>query len=156
MNDTAYEAAARMILRRPHTVKELTQKLRLKNFSADDIADAVTTLKESHHIDDTQLAKQFVEWHIKYNPMGRRALRFKMVKKGFEAADIESALEQLTSSVEHDLVKRLIEQRTARGNVTREKLARFLLSRGFDNETVLTLLEAVPGQTEDQPSHTAF
>ena len=141
MNDTAYEAAARMILRRPHTIKELTQKLRQKNFVADDIEAALATLKESHHLDDAKLAQQFVEWHIQYKPMGRRALRFTMMKKGFETSDIDTSLTQLTSEIERDLAQRLIEQRASKGVVARDKLARFLLSRGFDNETVLTLLE---------------
>jgi regulatory protein len=156
MNDSAYDAAARIILRRPHTVRELTEKLRKKNFSAEAIEEAISTLKEHHYLDDTKLAKQFVEWHINYKPMGRCALRFTMIKKGFQASDIESALERLTSDVEKSLVKRLVEQRTAKGNVARDKLARFLLSRGFDNETVLTSLEVSSDQTSDQPSHTDF
>ena len=140
MNDTAYEAALRILVRRPHAEKELRTKLVRKEFSRDQIAEAVARLKNEKHLDDAKLARDLVRWFMDYRPMGRRGVRFKMMQRGFLASDIEAALaENYPAELEKKLARTLMERRP---RATREKTARFLLSRGFAQDVVLAVLDA--------------
>lgn len=150
MPDSAYDAAARMLLRRPHSVRELTDKLKRKGFSVDDVSDTVERLQSEHHLHDAALARQLVRWHIEHRPSGRRAVRQRLQLKGLPAEHIDTALtELLTRDVEKDCAERALEGRLRHTDLAtlprakrRDRLARFLLSRGFDSDVVISLLDA--------------
>jgi len=149
MDDNAYDAAARMLLRRPHAERELTDKLRRKQFSDDDIAAAVARLHDEHHFDDAALALQLVRWHVEHRPSGKRAVRQRLQLKGLPREAIDAAIAgALPQDVERACARRALESRTSKSDLStlppakrRDRLARFLLSRGFDGDVVIDLLD---------------
>ncbi len=141
MNDTAYEAALRVLIRRPHAERELGVKLARKKFSQDEIAEAIARLKNEKYLDDAKLARDLVRWFVEYRPMGRRGVRFKMQQRGFSAEDIAAGLsENYPPEMEKTLAQKLVQTKP---RATREKTARFLVSRGFATDIVLEALDQV-------------
>ncbi|MFO0702735.1 MAG: regulatory protein RecX [Candidatus Andersenbacteria bacterium] len=149
MDKTAYDAAARMLLRRPHSQRELTDKLRTKGFASDEVAAALDRLTSEHHLDDAALAAQLVRWHVEHRPSGRRAVKQRLLLKGLPAELIDGAIASiLTRNVEQGCAQRALELRLHHSDLAtlpagkrRDRLARFLLSRGFDSELVIDLLD---------------
>jgi len=148
MNNTAYETALRIILLRPHVEQELIDKLRKKEFGTEEIDETLIQLRAQKYINDTKLAADFVRHHLEYKPMGKRGIRQRMLIRRFKPADIEQALRSVTPEDELAACQRLLESRASRPSIIalppaerRDKLARFLLSRGFDSELVLRVLQ---------------
>ncbi|MDP2587798.1 MAG: regulatory protein RecX [bacterium] len=148
MKDTAYEAALRILVRRPHSEGELAQKLKRKSFDDDEIAATLDQLRADRHLDDSRLARDFVQYHLDYKPMGKRGIARRMYLKKFTQADIDQALVVVDQQVEQRLAEQLARRKlatTALQNTSperqREKVVRFLLSRGFSNDTVGSLLD---------------
>jgi len=148
MKDTAYEAALRILVRRPHSEGELAQKLKRKSFDDQEIAATLDRLRADRHLDDSRLARDFVQYHIDYKPMGKRGIARRMYLKKFTQADIDQALVVVDQQVEQRLAEQLARRKlttTALQNTSperqREKVVRFLLSRGFSNDTVGSLLD---------------
>lgn len=167
MRDDAYQAAVRYILRRPHTEYELIVKLKRKGYHMDEINSAIDNLKKEQHIDDAVLACDLVNWHNQRRPLGRFGLRQRLRKKGVKTEHIQAALEKnLPERLERKLLwdlatkkyaqlqkiyDRVHEQEHDRGQgqqtdmplPVRDKLARFLIGRGFSNELIISVLEQI-------------
>ncbi len=149
MNNTAYETALRIILVRAHAEGELADKLRKKHFADQEIQETLDQLRAEKYINDAKLAREYVQWHLDYKPMGKRGIVQRLRLRKFKEADIEAAVRELvTPEVVAEGAKRLIELRLARTDLKslspdkrRERLARFLLSRGFDTDLVLSLID---------------
>lgn len=156
MNADAYEYALRILIRRPHAEGELAEKLRRKDFAAEEIAATLGQLRAEKYLNDPKLAREFVTWHLEYKPMGKRGIRQRLQLRKFKEADIEAALaERATPEAELRAAQKLLEGRLGRASVAalppqqkRERLARLMLARGFDTELVLGLLEKVVRPTD--------
>ncbi len=157
MPDKIYDIAVRYILRRPHSEYELLVKLRRKGFMADEIEEVFETLREEKHLNDKLLAEQLVNYHNEHKPYGRFGLYHRLRKKGFKKEHISRAIEKnLSPDREREILEGLamakknnLERLIATSSdqlaqqKQREKLARFLISRGFNNSLVLEVLEKV-------------
>jgi len=154
MNNSAYEAALRSLVRRPHAEGELKQKLRRKNFTQMEIELAIEKLRGEGQINDAQLACELVQWHLDYRPLGRMGLKRRLSLRCFKESHIEAALEQvLTPEAEQKALRSLFEARLRRTDLQqlseqkrRERLARFALSRGFSTGLVLDQLDQALAQ----------
>lgn len=150
MDDNAYDAAARALLRRPHSQRELTDKLMRKGFAPDDVEAAIARHQDQDHLDDAELARMLVRWHVEHRPSGRRAVRQRLQLKGLSREHIDAAINDLlTTDIERTCAERALESRLRRTDLNalppakrRDRLARFLLSRGFDSDVVISLLDA--------------
>jgi regulatory protein len=149
MNDTAYEAALRILVQRPHAEGELLLKLRKKEFSQDEIEETIGQLRAEKQLNDTKLAREYVQWHLDYKPMGRRGIEYRLRARKFKQQDIQSAVAELvTPEAERAGAERLAASRLQHSDIKalppgkrHDRLARFLLSRGFDTDTVLSVLD---------------
>jgi SOS response regulatory protein OraA/RecX len=149
MTMDAYQYAARLLLVRPHAEQDLAVKMRRKGFEASAIAAAIQQLRQEKHLDDARLVREVIEWHITYRPYGRQGLRARLARKGFTSSDINVALsERLTPTREREVCLFLARKRAAR-TPDRDKLARFLLARGFAQDAVIDALDAVTSQAVD-------
>ncbi|MFO0705082.1 MAG: regulatory protein RecX [Candidatus Andersenbacteria bacterium] len=155
MNDTAYEAALRILVRRPHAEGELAAKLRKKEFPPEEIAVTLAQLRTEKQLNDPKLAREYVQWHLDYKPMGRRGIVQRLRLRKFKEPDIEAAVGELvTPEAERAGALRLLESRLQHSDLAklppakkRDRLARYLLARGFDTELVLSLLDSTPAVT---------
>ena len=150
MDDNPYDAGARMLLRRPHSSRELGEKLSRKGYADSQIQAALERLQQENHLNDAELARQLVRWHIAHRPSGKRAVHQRLLVKGLPKELVEAALnELLTTDVEKTCADQALASRLQRSDLKnlspakrRVRLARFLLSRGFDTGLVIELLDS--------------
>lgn len=118
-----------------HSEKELRKYLREHKYSSKVVDFVVDKLKEYNFLSDEMLAKNFVEYS--QNKMGVYKLRQKLMEKGIARDIIDSALDDLAPQDDACLNlarKKLGDKERSRENMA--KVYRFLLSKGFDYDTI--------------------
>jgi regulatory protein len=154
----ALEAAARLLETRMRSASEIAQRLRLKGYEDDTIADVTETLKRLNLLDDTQFASQWVESRSRAQPKGGRALRVELAQKGVARETIDEAVSEITPDAEVDLARRALQSRMARvakatdldvRMAERRRLTAFLQRRGFGWDAVKKALDTEFGRVEE-------
>lgn len=114
---------------RPRSEWEVRQRLRKKDpgVAQDDI---INKLKEIGQIDDEKFAAWWVEQRSTFRPKGQRAINMELARKGVK---IKVKLEN-----EADLALKLIKKKAF---LDKEKIYRYLLSRGFSYDTIESVIE---------------
>lgn len=132
--DPHYQAQA-ILSRRNHSEAEVRLKLKRKGFTSRQVDDTVAWLHQIKLLNDRLFAQNFIENTLRFKAVGPRWLRAKLKQKGVASALIDQVLhEQFPAGREEELVKQAaaIWQRShQRYRHDRDRLARFLLSRGF-------------------------
>ncbi|MGH9857881.1 MAG: regulatory protein RecX [Acidobacteriota bacterium] len=142
--DIFYQAQD-ILSRRDHAEAEVRQKLRRKGFGGRDIEQAIHWLKQKHLLNDADFAQRYVENVLQIKAVGPRWLLFKLRQKGVNSHLAEEAVRTAMSSTDEG---RLVEaaaitwkrQHGSRSH-DRQRLARFLLARGFSSEMVRAYVE---------------
>lgn len=137
--EVAYQAAMRVLDRRPHTEEEIRRKLEPKGFKPETVEATLTRLRNTGLVADQQFARAWIENRATFRPRSHRALAMELRQKGVVDEDIQTALEG--SAAEEDLAQ-LAAQRYARRlagldwQTFRQKLSGHLARRGFNYATV--------------------
>ena len=79
---SAYDKAVDLLSRREHTQKELESKLREKGFNAEDIEEAVITLKSEGYLSDERFAEVYIRSRIRKAAEGKSILIMRLTEKG--------------------------------------------------------------------------
>lgn len=90
----ALERATAYLSRKPHTEKEVTEYLRGKEYSPEEIGEAVARLKEYGYIDDLAYAKLFFEYGFEKR-RGKDRIARELAGKGVTRDVIDEAYAQL-------------------------------------------------------------
>lgn len=139
--------AFRYLANRDHSEKELADKLKKKAFSEPVIRDVITDLKQKHFLNDSAFAEIFARNRLIQKPVGRRQLRFDLLKKGISETILDETLTAVYEEFnESELARRLAEKKmkllqNQEYQKAKKKVADFLLRRGFDWEIVRQILE---------------
>ena len=151
----AYHAAVQLLSRRDHSSAELKKKLGTRQYrgiSFDDIAidEAIERLTTEGYINDSRVAAYMAEQRYAAG-YGPRAIRAKLMERGFNSGDVGDALESLEVEVGSDWTAHaqntLCRRFSAADIESREpkmegRIARFLQSRGFSSSDALRALQA--------------
>jgi len=123
-------------------------KLRQKGIGGD-IADPVLDrLVDVGLLDDAAFARAFVASRQRSRPRGRRALEQELFQKGVSRDVIQSVLEELVEeenprdAAERALAPKLRGLARLDNAAARKKASQFLSRRGFDYDTVRTVVDA--------------
>jgi regulatory protein len=132
--ETAREAALRFLAPRPRSIAEVRQHLAKKKFAAEVIDQVLARLREVGLLDDAAFARYWVENREQFRPRAPRALRVELRRKGLDANNITSALEDVD---ERESAYRAAQARAYRWRDLErreflEKMLAFLQRRGFD------------------------
>jgi len=152
-----YNLALRFLSYRPRSEKEVRDRLELKIKNqkskikdADLIIDKIIKkLKEYNFINDEEFAEKWIGSRLRFKPRSLRLIKLELKNKGIGAEIIEKLVVSRGSQVVDDLenAKRLVEQKMGRSRnkfgMTREKLGRFLASKGFDWDTIKKAVDPV-------------
>lgn len=140
---------------RPLTERELAVKLAsAKQYEAEEIAAAVEFCRSRGYLNDALLASDAVQF-LNSGGKGQRVIRRKLQARGVDSELVEQALEALPPEAEKEAARSaaesklrlLVREKDVRKK--KEKLFRFLISRGFDCETAGNLVrEMVSGSGE--------
>ncbi|MBI3250558.1 MAG: regulatory protein RecX [Candidatus Andersenbacteria bacterium] len=142
-----YYQAQAILSRRDHAEAEVRMKLAHKQFALPEIEEAVAWLYKQHLLDDDHFAQAYAESVLLGKPVGRRYIAAKLQQKGVKPAAITQAIEQVFNRrSEKELVQDAI-ARWRRAHTTtknsRDKLYRFLASRGFSLDIITEVLADV-------------
>lgn len=141
--ETAYETAIRLLARRPHTQKELTQKLRLRGCPDPILSEVLSRLIDKGYIDDAAACETYCQELIRKG-FGPRVIRQRLASRGIDAGLIRSALttyylfEVVRENAKTAAIrkKRQLENRCLNENELRMRLMRFLTQRGFGPDII--------------------
>lgn len=130
---------------RPRSKKEILDYLKKRNLGEKEKEAILKKLDKLGFIDDEEFARSFVQSRIRSKPKGKRMLWQELRRKGIEKEIIEKVLEEIQIS-EVDLAKKAIAKKLERflklpQKEAKERIATYLLRRGFSWETVKTLID---------------
>jgi len=150
----ATDSAYRYLARRAHSAHELKVKLRRRGFPQAIVDEVIDGLRQRGYVDDLEFARSYVRNRMATSPVGEMALRAELRKRGVGGSEIDAAVGEVLS--EHDPVKVASEiarkRLRAYGDLdagkARQRVANFLLRRGFSYEIVGEALREVMQGTE--------
>lgn len=126
------EAALRLLAHRARSRRELSTRLRRKEFPARLIEPVLDDLESRGWLDDAEFARSWIRDRLRLRPRGRRALLAELREKGVAAPVAEAALDEAFDDPE--VSEREIAFSLADGWLRRQpsSLARALLEGGRD------------------------
>lgn len=142
----AMNTAARILTHRDHFKIELKQKLQKRGFTSKVIDTVITECERLNYIDDIRTAHVYIS-QLKRKCFGKRHIRLSLKKKRLSGAVIEKILlENYTEAEEYEKAGKLLEKKMKTFNREedskrrRNKIYRFLYSRGFNKDIITDLL----------------
>jgi regulatory protein len=152
MDDFAkfYKAAVRFLSFRPRSEKELQDYLTKKK--CDDLTSKqiLESLKRDKFLNDEEFIRWWVEQRTILKPKAMRVIKFELKQKGINKELLDSFFEEnedsnsdFTNALKLAEKKlRTIHDRSERRKV-QEKLGRYLAGKGFDWDTVKTVIDQI-------------
>ncbi|NDJ86759.1 MAG: RecX family transcriptional regulator [Chloroflexi bacterium] len=141
----AYDRAIRYLASRPRSAQEVRRKLQTADFNPEVIEAVIDRLEDMNYLDDLAFAQMWVRDRSQFNPRGPMALRAELRTKGITDTTIDVALTDLDVI---PLAMAAAEQksrslRAADQHSFRRKLSSYLARRGFDFETISTVVDSL-------------
>lgn len=129
-----------------HCQQEMLDKMRKWEIEEDIQARVMEYLLKEKFIDEERYTRLFVEEKIKFNKWGRKKLEQALYMKRIPRSIYAPILDEVDEDNYEEILRPLLEAK--RKSVTgkseyeiRGKLIRFALSRGFDMDTILSVLD---------------
>ncbi len=149
----ALRYAFKLLGYRGRSESELSERLRLKGFSDDEVRAALERLKDGGYVDDGALARSLRTRAEEVKLLGSYGARMYLRRMGIPREVAEEALEGYDEALS---AKRLVQsrQRAVRGlpaSVARRRLAGCLSRRGYSAETVRKALDSYGRERQPGP-----
>jgi regulatory protein len=138
---SARNKAMDLLSRREHSYKELFDKLRLRNFEADDISSALDKLLSENLLNDERFTESYVHYRVQKG-FGPLRIKNELSEKGIDGELVQSQMEIYDSIWSELMQKQRIKKFGAEipeDYKEKMKQARFLQNRGFSPESVMRL-----------------
>lgn len=138
----ALNSALRILTRRDHSRHELVLKLKRRDFSKEDIDDAISSCEQFDYINDERTAQVYIR-ELKRKGYGKKRIQLELNKKGLKGTRILSILDKSVSeNDEREGAERILNKNIKRFErekdclKRRDKIFRFLNARGFSREVI--------------------
>ena len=142
---SAWWKAQELLARRAHGSLELINKLKIRNYPAVEIEDAVRRLFETGVLDDEAFARDLVEELFFRRNYGFHAVLTRLRRKGLDPELCERVTGQFFSELDEEallaMMLRLIERRRSKEK-DRNRLFAWLKRRGFRSDEITRALQA--------------
>jgi regulatory protein len=144
----ALSSALRILTRRDHSVTELRRKLRQRQVETTLIDQVITECRRLNYLDDDRFAKGLIRYS-KRKGYGPLHVRQDLSRRGLTGTAVEHMLSEAYSEQEERRIarkvglKKLSSIRESDPSKRREKLYRFLSSRGFSKAAIADALHDV-------------
>jgi regulatory protein len=132
--------------RREYSKYQLSLKLRKAGFSRNLIHTVLDDLEAEGIIDDRRFAERWLEMRLRRHPEGYPALLAGLRKRGIDLFMAENLINELQSSDPHifeDALRRSAEKAAAKKSLSKEKMMRKLIDRGFKYTRVKAVLDSI-------------
>ena len=129
-------------------ISEVVLKLRSASLSADDVDHIIERLKKEGFLDEFRYAQAFVNDKFKLNSWGKIKIGYALRMKQVDSEAIEEALGQIGNDDYQNLLaslaaKKMKEVKSTSSQDSNNKVARFLLQRGFEPDLVWKTIQAI-------------
>ena len=149
---SAKNSALRFLSTRPRSEREIRSKLRQKEFSDDEIETTIDDLQRAGLLNDREFARLFVRNALTLRPVGKAALKRKLLLLGVDKTIVDEEVENELRGTDQEalaatLAKQFVKKaRSVRKNEPIEKLrnrlAGFLGRRGFGWDVIKTAIRS--------------
>jgi len=143
----AFNTALRLLTRREHSKYEIARKLKQRGFTPEVIEKAISECERFDYINDERTARVLIR-QMTRKGFGAKRIRQEMGRKGLRSNSIQRILFESVSEAderegaEHILKKNIKKfERENDLKKKKEKIYRFLYSRGFSQEIISQLMK---------------
>ncbi len=148
--EKAMKKAMSLLSRRAHGRSELAGKLKLRGFSGQTIKAVLDDCERLNFINDRDFAELYIE-ELKGRGFGSRRIKNELNKKRLPRPVIEELMEESPEDKENEysraevVLERKMKSlaRESDPRKRREKIYRFMASRGFSGDIISQLLEKI-------------
>jgi regulatory protein len=143
--EKAKQRAIHLLNYRPRSVKEVRQRLKKAQVSAEATEEVIARLKDVGLLDDEAFSKTWVESRLRASPRGRRMIEWELRRKGVSPEQITAALEDVddVTTALRAAEKRLPRLAGLDARERKRKLADFLARNGFGYDVVEETLQRI-------------
>lgn len=144
--DSAFGKALRFLSHQPRSTTEIRPYLRKHGYDDDVSEDVIKRLCDLKLVDDEDFVSRWIIERAAYKGLGKIRLRSELIRKGLEKSLIDSKLSELyDDELEYeralDISEKKIDQLEGVEPITaKRRLGQFLTSRGYNNETILEVV----------------
>lgn len=139
MPSNAFDSGCRALSIRPHSEKELRDKLLKKGFEAQDISQAVTRLRELGYLNDEAAAIRWVQSALKEKRWGKYKITAYLIKKGISGEIVRRVVAlALADTPEEETARQALIKKFGENYLSTpvQKAGFFLDTRGFSPEVI--------------------
>lgn len=133
-------AALRLLSLREHSQQELTDKLRVRGFSMDQIEPLCQELLDKGYLDDRRVIDLHLAQALHKRDKGARRLRQELGRRGLSHELIDLALDSYSAQVDEGLAAKGIAERLLAKGKDRKTIERHLWRQGFSSSQVRAAL----------------
>lgn len=138
----AFDAAIRFLARNMRTESEIRSKLEDKGYSEEDAEGAIEKLRSYGYLNDSAYARAYVATYGK--DRGKLRLAYELGTKGID----KSIIDEVLPDDEMERAKILAEKKIKK-YPEKEKMVRYLMSRGYEYETAKNVANDVLGELSE-------
>ena len=125
------------------TKSDIIKKLKQNGYPDAAIEEALAYVESYNYVNDLRYAYMYVRTYR--DSRSRNRIMQDMYRKGLDTDTINSAIESEYTTDEADLIRRHIDKRgynsSSASNRDRDKMYRYLLGKGFDLDTIRSVIE---------------
>ena len=128
--------------------RQVRQRLARKEYSQDDIDEAVARLREERAINDQRVAEAIVRMETGIRKRGKVRVRIQLERAGIAKDTAKAAIDSVFEAIDDDgllessLRKRLRGREAIADEREFARLFRYLIGQGFESERVMKALKA--------------
>jgi regulatory protein len=145
---SAYIDGLKMLGRRELSEQQVRQRLARKQYSQDDIDEAVARLRAERAINDQRVAEAIARMETGIRKRGKVRVRIQLERAGIAKETARTAIDDVFGAIDDDALLQSSLQKRLRGRDTiaddREfaRLFRYLIGQGFESDRVMKALKA--------------
>jgi regulatory protein len=147
---TALQYAVKLLATRAYAENKLREKLRLRQFTPEEIAAAINRLKTEKLLDDRRFAEDFIRARLASRPRTGAALIRELIQRGVTRKLAQEAVTELSPpqnelALAREVIRRKQSAYSSLDQPTRyRRLAGLLARRGFSYATIQKALHITP------------
>jgi regulatory protein len=151
----AKQQAYRLLTYRSRTSSELQDRLQQRGYTTTIIAEVLHQLESDGYIDDRRVALDWARYRLQTKPLGRRRMAWELQRRGLPSESLDEVLRKVYSEFDEVMLaeqaarKRLRSKELPRSPRERQRFTRYLMSLGFDVDTIMAALGTL--STRDEP-----
>jgi regulatory protein len=144
--ESCKDAALRLLSYCPRSIKEISDRLNKKGFSADTIENVISALKKAGYLDDLKFAKDRIDSKLRKNPVSKNIIRAQLALRGIDEPVIDEALSGFEEAFdEYKIARDILEKhlkslKDLEPDKALKRLYPYLRKQGFSEEVIEKIL----------------